>query len=166
MKLSDGVEAAIHCVAVMAGIPEQSVMPASALAEHHGLSSSYLLKHLKTLVASGILESVPGPSGGYRLARNPEDITLLDIVLAVEGDEPAFRCREIRQKGPCRLDASAFPKPCGIKRAMLRAEDAYRAALAATRLSDIVTEFTGEADPRVLQKGQDFIDRNHRPQSH
>ena len=52
-------------------------MPASALAEYHGLSPSYLLKHLKTLAAAGILESVSGPHGGYRLALSADAITLL-----------------------------------------------------------------------------------------
>ena len=71
-----------------------------------------------------------GPLGGYRLARGPERITLLDIVLAVEGPEPAYRCAEIRRGGPDPLPASAYVKPCGINVAMLKAEKAYRAALA------------------------------------
>src|SRR6188474_1835088 len=100
MKLGDGVEQAIHCVAMLAGLPEDRVLAASALAEFHGVSPSYLLKHLQALSSAGIVASVPGPAGGYRLARTPDRITLLDIVIAVEGDAPAFRCNEIRQRGP------------------------------------------------------------------
>ncbi len=115
MKLSEGVEAAIHCATLLAQLEEGRAMPASALAEYHGLSPSYLLKHLKTLAAAGILESVPGPHGGYRLALSPDAITLLDVVLAIEGPKPAFRCAEIRQRGPGALEPRAYTRPCGIK---------------------------------------------------
>ncbi len=162
MKLGDGVEATIHCTTMLAGLSEGAVLSAAALAEYHGVSSSYLVKHLKTLVASGILVSTPGPAGGYRLGRDPKDITLLDVVLAVEGPEPAFRCAEIRQRGPNPLGKDAYPKPCGISVAMLKAEQAYRAALRATTLADIITDFMDEADPRLITRGCAFLELNER----
>ena len=67
MKLSEGVEAAVHSAIVLAGLPESATLPGAALAEYHGISASYLLKHLKELVAANILESVPGPAGGSLL---------------------------------------------------------------------------------------------------
>ncbi|MER8571798.1 Rrf2 family transcriptional regulator [Mesorhizobium sp. M1338] len=164
MKLGEGVEAAIHCAAMLAGVEGNSAMAASAMAEAFGLSPSYLLKHLNMLSAAHILESVSGPAGGYRLARPAERITLLDIVLAVEGREPAFRCGEIRRNGPVRLDASAYVKPCGINAAMLKAEKAYRAALAEAKLSDIVSEYMTDADPRSVAAGCAFVARHQRPQ--
>lgn len=100
MKLGDGVEQAIHSVSMLAGLSEGGVLSAAALAEFHGVSTSYLLKHLQSLSNAGIVTTVPGPKGGYRLARTTDKITLLDIVLAVEGPQPAFRCAEIRQRGP------------------------------------------------------------------
>lgn len=164
MKLGEGVEAAIHCAAMLAGVDGEATMPASAMAEAFGLSPSYLLKHLNMLTASGILESVSGPAGGYRLAQPAERITLLDIVLAIEGREPAFRCGEIRRNGPVRLDPSAYLKPCGINAAMLKAERAYRAALAEAKLSDIVAEYMSDADPRSVAAGCAFVARHQRPQ--
>ncbi|TIX75095.1 MAG: transcriptional regulator, partial [Mesorhizobium sp.] len=88
----------------------------------------------------------------------------LDIVLAVEGGEPAFRCGEIRQRGPVRLDASVYVKPCGINVAMLKAERAYRAALAEARLSDIVAGYMSDADPRSVAANCAFVERHQRPQ--
>ena len=108
MKLGDGVEQAIHSVAMLAGLSEGGVLSAAALAEFHGVSTSYLLKHLQALSGAGILATVPGPKGGYRLAKAPKEISLLDIVLAVEGPAPAFRCNEIRQRGPNPLAAALF----------------------------------------------------------
>lgn len=164
MKLSEGVEAAIHCAAVLAQLEEGRTLAASALAELHGLSPSYLLKHLQALAAAKIFESVSGPHGGYRLARNPERISLLEIVLAVEGAEPAFRCAEIRQRGPGALESAAYVKPCGIKVAMLKAEHAWRAVLAETKLSDIIAGYEAEADPRAIAFNRAFLARNQRPQ--
>jgi Rrf2 family protein len=164
MKLGDGVEAAIHCAAMLAGVDGDGTLPGNAMAEAFGLSPSYLLKHLKALTAAKVLESVPGPSGGYRLAKPAEQITLLDIVLAIEGREPAFRCGEIRQKGSYALDPSAYVKPCGINVAMLKAERAYRMALAGTRLSDIVTDFTDNTDQRIVAASCAFVALNQRPQ--
>ena len=92
----------------------------------------------------------PGPLGGYRLARPPADISLLDIVLAVDGDGPAFRCSEIRQRGPAATAGSpAYRRPCGIARVMWRAEDAWRAELAAVTVGDIVTELFGDRARRA-----------------
>ena len=164
MKLGEGVEAAIHCAAMLAGVDGNATMPAAAMAESFGLSPSYLLKHLNMLSAVGILEAVPGPAGGYRLAQPTERITLLDIVLAVEGRQPAFRCGEIRRNGPVKLDVSAYVKPCGINAAMLKAERAYRAALAETKLSDIVANFNAEGDPRSVAASCAFVARHQRPQ--
>jgi Rrf2 family protein len=140
-------------------------LPAAALAEAHGVSGSYLLKHLKALVGEGVLESVPGPHGGYRLARAPEKITLLDVVLAVEGRRPAFRCMEIRQRGPVKLPAEVYVRPCGISAAMLRAERAYRAALAETSIADIAADFATEVDPRAVEAVCAFVAHNRRPQA-
>lgn len=164
MKLGEGVEASIHCAAMLAGVEGDATLSGAAMAEAFGVSPSYLLKHLNTLTGAGVLESLPGPAGGYRLARPAERISLLDIVLAVEGAQPAFRCGEIRQRGPVKLPASAYMKPCGINVAMLKAEKAYRAALAVEKLSDIVAGFQNDADPRAVAASCAFVARHQRLQ--
>jgi len=166
MKLSDGVEWSIHCVLLLSGLPPGATLPGKALAAFHGIPETYLLKHLKKLTAGGLLESVPGPRGGYRLARDLSAMTLLDVVEAVDGKRPAFRCTEIRRRGPCRLEDSAYPRPCGVNRAMLRAEKAYREALARENLSDLSDDFLAGADPRFVVLGQAWMDDNlRRPKS-
>lgn len=120
MKLSEGVEWGLHCTSVLASLPAKATLPTKALAEYHGVSETYLSKHLQALTRGGIIESVPGPKGGYRLARPATEITLLDVVEAIEGPEPAFRCTEIRQQGPCTIEPSAYRLPCTIYVAMAR----------------------------------------------
>lgn len=151
MKLSDGVEQAIHSVAMLASLGENEVLSAAALAEFHGVSSSYLLKHLQALSRCEILGTVPGPKGGYHLAKASEKISLLDVVLAVEGAEPAFRCKEIRRNGPNPLAESYFTAPCQINAAMLRAERSYRAELKKVTVSDLLIEVQQDDDDGAVE---------------
>lgn len=162
MKLSDGVEQAIHCVAVLSGLSEGGVLSAAALAEFHGVSTSYLLKHMQALSGAGLVATIPGPKGGYRLARTPDEITLLDIVLAVEGPAPAFRCAEIRQRGPNPLPGRYFTKPCQINAAMLKAEKAYRAELAKVTIAAITAELYASDDGGIAARGCAFMDIHER----
>lgn len=163
MKLGDGVEQAIHCVTLMTRLEPEAVLPADALAEFHGVSASYLLKHLQALSKAGILATQPGPRGGYRLARGPEQITLLDIVLAVEGPEPAFRCTEIRQRGPNPLPPRYHAAPCGISAAMLKAERAYRAELRAVSVADLAAGLAAADDGGIEARGCAFLEAHARP---
>lgn len=162
MKLGDGVEQAIHSVTMLTRLSEDDVLPAAALAEFHGVSTSYLQKHLQALSGANILESVPGPKGGYRLAKRPSDITLLDIVLAVEGPEPAFRCKEIRRAGPKPLPKKYFKAPCQINAAMLRAERAYREELRRVTVADLIAEFVRDDDGTIGARGCAFLEKNNR----
>ena len=165
MKLSDGVEQAIHSVAMLAGLSQDGVLAASALAEFHGVGTSYLLKHLQALSGAGILRTVPGPRGGYALAKAPEAITLLDIVLAVEGSAPAFRCAEIRQRGPNPLPDKPV-RPCEINAAMLRAERAYRAELQHTTIAEILGEVRQhDTDGAIAARSCAFLGRHERKAS-
>ncbi|MCL6705657.1 Rrf2 family transcriptional regulator [Pseudomonas sp. R2.Fl] len=162
MKLSEGIEQAIHCMTLLAGLSEGGTLSAAAMAEFHGVSPSYLLKHLQALSAAGVVDTVPGPKGGYRLARKPETITLLDIVIAVEGPEPAFRCQEIRQRGPDPLPRRYYEKPCGIAAAMLAAERAYRAELRKTSIADLISDLNATDDGGIAARGCAFLEINER----
>lgn len=160
MKLGDGVEQAIHCVTVLAALPADGLLSAASLAELHGVSTSYLLKHLQVLSGAGIVGTTPGPRGGYKLARSPRDISLLDIVLAVEGPEPAFRCKEIRQNGPDPLPPEYFSAPCQINAAMLRAERAYRNELRGVTIQDLNAQVQAADDGAIAARGCAFLS-NH-----
>lgn len=157
MRLGQGVEWALHCCSVLAGVPPERVVPAAKLAELHDVPPAYLAKHLQALSAAGIVESVAGPRGGYRLARPAEEVTVLDVVLAVEGDEPAFACTEIRQSGPTACAPSAYPKPCGIARIMWAAEDAWRESLGAHTVADLLRGALRDSPTQQLRVGASWI---------
>jgi Rrf2 family protein len=145
MRISDGVEWAIHLCGVLAAAPEGRGLPSAKLAEFHDLPPAYLAKHLQALSRAGIVTADRGVRGGYRLGRAPSKISLLDIVFAIEGVQPAFRCTEIRQRGPCPAPPSACRKACAIARAFLAAEAAWRQALAGVTVADMNTAAVAES---------------------
>jgi Rrf2 family protein len=152
VKLSQGVELGLHCCTVLAVIPPGQTLPATRLAEFHEVPPAYLAKHLQALARAGVIAADPGPRGGYRLARPADRISLLDVVLAVDGDEPVFRCEEIRQRGPSACGPGAYRRTCGINLAMGRAERAWRDELRATTVADLVADIAEHIDPKAATK--------------
>jgi Rrf2 family protein len=140
MALSEGVEWSLHCTWLLALLRPGEALSSHRLAEFYGLPTAYLSKLLKSLVRAGLLDATSGPRGGFRLARSPADITVLDIVEAVEGTAPMFRCMEIRQRGPAPVTKADSRRPCGIATVMHDAERAWRAQLAATTIAEVVDQ--------------------------
>ncbi|MET9956942.1 Rrf2 family transcriptional regulator [Streptomyces sp. NPDC006339] len=136
--MNEGVEWALHSCLNLAWIGGERAVTAARLAAYHDLPAAYLNKQLQALVRAGVLGSVSGPKGGFRLARPLDRITLMDVVAAIEGPEEAFRCTEIRAQGPGAAPNSLTPAvECAIAGAMGRAELAWRRELAARTLDDV-----------------------------
>jgi len=157
MKLSDGVEWGVHVCTVLAALPSGAALPAAKLAEYHGVPSAYLAKHLQALARAGVLETTKGPKGGYRLARPASEITLLEVVEAIDGDEPAFRCTEIRRRGPLAMPAREYKHPCGIHAAFDRADEAWRAELRNTTVAEMFMGVLQDVPRPTLEKGARWI---------
>lgn len=152
MQIGEGVEWAVHACTLLALVPGGQVLPASRLAEYHELPPAYLAKHLQALAAAGIVASVPGRRGGYRLARPASAVTVLEIVQAIEGRAPAFRCTEVRQRGIAAVEPEQYRAPCGIARVMWDAEAAWRDVLAATTVADLLHTVAGTATPVSIRR--------------
>src|SRR3989442_11070769 len=85
MKLTRASSYALHAVAYMAVQKQTQPVASHLIAQARGIPERFLLKVLKPLVSARVLHSVKGPNGGYRLARSPKDITMLEILEAVDG---------------------------------------------------------------------------------
>jgi len=85
---------------------------------------------LAGLVAEGLLKATHGPNGGYRLARQPSDISLLDIVEAAEGPATFDHC--VLRNGPC-----DWKETCPVHDTWARTQEALTRELASTSLADI-----------------------------
>ncbi|HEY3604852.1 MAG TPA: Rrf2 family transcriptional regulator [Sporichthyaceae bacterium] len=141
MKLAAGVEWAIHCCVVLSRA--DGPVSAQRLAEYHGVSRTYLAKSLQALSRAGLVASTEGRVGGYVLNRPAAEITVLDVVLAADGREPAFRCTEIRRNGPFGATPEQCTELCSIAALMARAERAWRATLAEVSIADLADYVAG-----------------------
>jgi len=159
MKLSKGVEWAAHASAVLMTLPQNKALKADSLARYYELPSAYMAKQLQALSKAGIARSTRGAKGGYQLARAPEDISLWDITAAIEGTAPAFRCTEIRQKGPCPANKASCKKPCAIAKSFALAETAYRDTLRAISLIDIATQFAQDTNIKEMSQIAKWIEK-------
>jgi Rrf2 family protein len=85
MKLTRASSYALHAVAYMAQQKSEKPVASHIIADARGIPERFLLKVLKPLVSHRILESIKGPNGGYKLRKQPADISMLDIIEAVDG---------------------------------------------------------------------------------
>ena len=147
--IGTGVEYALHCLLWLVAPLEQR--PSSRdLAEMQGVPPAFVAKIFSKLEKAGIVEASGGIRGGYRLARAPEDISVLDVVDAVEGQKALFDCQEIR--GRCALMDNNPPKwanrgVCGIHAVMLNAQKVMRGELAKSNLASLSTGVLGKGLP-------------------
>jgi len=162
MRLSDGIEWGVHCAVLLGFVPPDSSLPTARLAEYHGVPGAYLAKHLQAMSRAGLLESVQGPRGGYRLAKPPAEISVLDVVEAIDGTEPAFRCNEIRRRGPAARPAREYPLPCAVHVVMNEADEAWRAQLRHVSIADLMGRIMGAASPKGLELGARWMEEVQR----
>ena len=92
MKLNQATDYAIRSVLHLSGLPFGQVVEAKLIAEEENIPTRFLLKIMRLLTQAGIVESYRGVNGGYALARQPSEITMLDVVEAIEGPIAINRC--------------------------------------------------------------------------
>ncbi|WP_067739211.1 RrF2 family transcriptional regulator [Novosphingobium naphthalenivorans] len=157
MQLSESVEWGLHACLALAMMPDGARVPARALAEYHGIKPSYFSKVMQRLVAAGIVQSVEGRSGGLAMAQSAEDVSLLQIVMAIEDHQAFFRCTEIRQKGPCAAASKHYRAPCTIAKIMHQADAEWRRVLAGTSLADLRRSAITQPVPGVHEATQAWL---------
>lgn len=157
MILKSQVEWALHCCAILAGLPDGRYLSTKALAELHGLPKEYLSKALQGLSQAGLVHTTLGPSGGYRLARAPAELTFLDVVEAVEGSGRTFVCQNIRANNPCRPKGFCDSGSCAIARIMWEADEAWRTALGKATFADLRKTLEQEIDPGIWAGTIDWV---------
>lgn len=90
-------------MSALAAAPD-TVLSAAELAERAGIELPTAAKVLKPLAAAGLVQGFRGANGGYRLARDPQQISLADIVTAMEGPLAMTECSI--DHGHCELEPS------------------------------------------------------------
>ncbi|MGQ9626711.1 MAG: RrF2 family transcriptional regulator [Anaerolineae bacterium] len=86
MKVSSKGEYGLRALFDLAQRYYQEPISSAEIAARQGLPESYLNQLLLTLRRGGLVQSLRGPQGGYRLSRPPESITLAEALALLEGD--------------------------------------------------------------------------------
>jgi FeS assembly SUF system regulator len=129
LRITRQADYAIVLATSMALDRDRAVHNARDLAEATHLPQPTVTKVLKTLARAGLLVSQRGVKGGYRLARRPEEISLAEVVAALDGPLSLTHCAE--HGGRCALETH-----CPSRRTMLLVDRAVRESLAAVTLWD------------------------------
>lgn len=158
MVLRNQVEWALHCCSILAAVPDRGVSTRD-LAEFHGVPKEYLSKALQALSRAGLVEGSLGKTGGYRLARRPEQITFLDVVEAIEGKRRSFECSEIRQNNPCLPDDFKVKGVCAVARVMYDADEAWRKHLRGVTLADLGQNLVSSVPVEILEESRRWFSR-------
>ena len=104
------------------------------IAERQEIPLKYLEQILLSLKRHGFLQSRKGPGGGYFLARPPGDITLGDVVRAVDGPIAPISCVSVSGYMEC---GCPDPETCGLRAVWKEARDAIARVLDNTTFADI-----------------------------
>jgi Rrf2 family protein len=111
------------------------------IAARQALPEAYLEQLLTVLRRAGLIRSIRGPAGGHALARPPQDISLGEVIAALDGPPPALAC--LAENG-CRVNPS-----CALADVWRETERAARAVLDGLSLADLL-ERQREAEQRVM----------------
>ena len=133
MKLSTKGRYAVTALADIAIQGDARLVSLGEIAQRQDVSLAYLEQLFARLRRAGLVESVRGPGGGYRLASAPETIRIIDVMDAVDETVSALRCGDGSEQG------------CGGSRAACLTHDLWERLsshvhvfLSRTTLADVV----------------------------
>lgn len=126
MKFTKATNYALHTMLTLVTASPAKPIGVQQLAEAQGVSPTYLSKILTKLVKAGMIESISGANGGYRLSQKKGDISFLDIIHAIEGTASLFECNFVHGD------------ECSIQAVMTEAEEKMQSHLRNTKLTDLV----------------------------
>jgi Rrf2 family protein len=149
--ISTGVEYALHCMLYLTEAHGGREAGVRDLAELQGVPAEYVAKLFTKLHKAGLVVATEGARGGFALARPASEISVLDVVDAIDGEKALFECREIRAR--CAVFGDEAPPwatsgVCAVHAVMKNAEKRMREALAADSLSDLAARVVAKA-PRA-----------------
>lgn len=140
-----GLRALLH----MARQGVETTFTAEELAQAAATTVGFMHKIMRALRDAGIVEAKRGPSGGFRLARDPAEISLLAVVTAVQGPIAVNRC-------VIGLDICERSEHCPLRPTWLRIQEELESGLAGVSLATIAAVSTGaEGDDHDRGEGVD-----------
>lgn len=111
MRLSKKAEYGLRAVVAMGRLGQASPVQIHDLSRHARVPVKFLEHILLDLKRAGLLKSKRGVGGGYLLNRAVQDISLLSVVQAIDGEFKPVSCSQAASPGHC---GCGQPTPCGI----------------------------------------------------
>jgi Rrf2 family protein len=133
MRLSRPVDYALRAMRLLATLPADEEATRSVLSDRLAAPEPFLAKVMRRLAVAELVESRRGVGGGFRLSRPPEQISMLQVVEAVEGSAGLNAC--FLSSDPCSCDS-----PCGAHAAFAGVRAAMLRALKNTSVADLCRE--------------------------
>ena len=133
MKFSTSIEYAIHGLIYLAKAVPGSLVLTTEVGSATAIPEPYLRKVFQQLCRSGLVDSQRGARGGYRLARDPGQISLKDVVESIDGSLPTYTC--LRDNRSCTLGA-----PCPVHGAFEEARQRMEEVLEAASIEDLMED--------------------------
>lgn len=130
LKLSKKADYALIAVRHLATHRHEPSLSASDIAQVYGISAPLLQKVLQRLAKHGLLTARHGSSGGYQLARHPNDISALDVISAVDGPVVITSC--VTSHGNC--DQSLT---CTVREPLRRVNESIAQVLRSVTISQM-----------------------------
>jgi len=131
MKITRACDYAMRALIYMADKPAGTVFMRSDISRLSNLPNSFLGKIMQGLVKASILVSVRGKKGGFRIEKKPEDISMYDVITAVEGDLQITEC--LYNTDFCKQTIS-----CNLHRVWLTIQDSLAEQLKQISLKDLM----------------------------
>lgn len=129
LRISEAANLGLHAMAYLAANPSNANTSVAELSKRLAVSKEHLGKVLQRLNKLGLLRSHKGPGGGFTLGRRRDEITLLEILEAIDGPLPTESCLLSFRDCP--------HERCSFGGLLTSVSDRVRAQLAETRLSDV-----------------------------
>jgi Rrf2 family protein len=130
LRLSKKADYALIALSYMAAPGRRQTVTAREVAEQHAIPIELLAKVLQRLVRTGVLTSIQGIRGGYRLARPPRAISVAEVVEAIDGPLMLTACDD-------RSDSCEQYMKCSIRDPLHRIRERIASALHACSVAEL-----------------------------
>ena len=138
LELTKRGDYAVRAMLALARGTGNGLLSARRISDAMSIPVRFLPQVLADLARAGLVESVAGRSGGYRLTRAATEISLLDVIEAVEGDSRRRTC--VLRGGPCGVDGF-----CDVHDVFFRGQEALLTELAGSTIADLAGPATSAA---------------------
>lgn len=152
MHMKTGVEQSVYAILLLNMLPDKAVLPGEAISQQLGTSPTYFQKLLRKLVSAGLITSVPGVKGGFKLMKKPETICVFDVYLAIEGRQSLYSPSGVMG---VLLELGEQDRCCLLTDLMDEAETAWKAIMQRETIASLSQKMNEErfrAETADLQK--------------